>query len=698
MANKKISALTAKTTPVAADEFAINDVAGGATKKVTLDNIDDVLKATTQTITNKTIDGDNNTITNLAIGAEVTGASTDLTDTAALTYNADTDVSGNGYVLDEDNMASDSATKLASQQSIKAYVDLKAPIANPTFTGEIGIGAVNVSETELGILEGATTTTAELNILDGVTSTTAELNILDGVTATATELNYVDGVTSAIQTQLDAKSPSTAPTFATSITGSYLTASEILITNGSKDIVSAPVATYPSLTELAYVKGVTSAIQTQIDAIGAPEGTAVLSTGEAGGSKFLREDGDGTCSWQALAGGGDALTSNGLDQFAATTSAELAGVISNETGSGLLVFNDSPALITPDLGTPASGVATNLTGTAAGLTVGATTGVEAGADVTDTANVTSAGALMDSELTSIADVKALDQSVVNGASPVFDGTNFTNIPAGTVDVVSNVATARVLGRTTAGSGNSEELTASSVRTLINVEDGADVTDATNVQSAGALMDSELTSIADVKALDQSVINGASPVLATTNMTEGTDKNFVTDAEATVIGNTSNTNTGDEVALIASEINTGTDTDKYATADALAGSYVGTARVVISVTPDNIDVVTGDNQARTYIPTSVGGMNLVGVHAYVVTAGTTNTTDVQIHNLTQAADMLSTVSTIDSGETSSRTAATPAVIDTANDDVAAGDIIRIDIDAASTVSPEGLYIELEFRLP
>lgn len=55
----------------------------------------------------------------------------------------------------------------------------------------------------------------------------------------------------------------TAPTFATSITGSYLTASEILITDASKNIVSAAVATYPSLAELAYVKGVTSAIQTQ---------------------------------------------------------------------------------------------------------------------------------------------------------------------------------------------------------------------------------------------------------------------------------------------------------------------------------------------------------------------------------------------------------------------------------------------------
>ena len=81
-----------------------------------------------------------------------------------------------------------------------------------------------------------------------------------------TELTYVKGVTSAIQTQLGTKAPSTAPTFATSITGSYLTASEILITDGSKNVVSAAVATYPSLTELTYVKGVTSAIQTQLDA------------------------------------------------------------------------------------------------------------------------------------------------------------------------------------------------------------------------------------------------------------------------------------------------------------------------------------------------------------------------------------------------------------------------------------------------
>ena len=50
-------------------------------------------------------------------------------------------------------------------------------------------------------------------------------------------------------------------------------------------------------------------------------------------------------------------------------------------------------------------------------------GIEAGADVTDTANVTAAGALMDSELTSEASVKALNQGVATGDSPTFVGIN-----------------------------------------------------------------------------------------------------------------------------------------------------------------------------------------------------------------------------------------------------------------------------------
>lgn len=63
-----------------------------------------------------------------------------------------------------------------------------------------------------------------------------------------------------------------------------------------------------------------------------------------------------------ISAGGDALTSNPLSQFAATTSAQLASTISDETGSGALVFANSPALVTPDLGVPSGAVLTNATG------------------------------------------------------------------------------------------------------------------------------------------------------------------------------------------------------------------------------------------------------------------------------------------------------------------------------------------------
>jgi hypothetical protein len=62
---------------------------------------------------------------------------------------------------------------------------------------------------------------------------------------------------------------------------------------------------------------------------------------------------------------------------------------------------------------------------------------------------------------------------------------------GTVDVVSNVATSTILGRTTAGSGDSEELTPADVRTLLNVEDGA-TADQTGAEIVTAI-DTELGS-------------------------------------------------------------------------------------------------------------------------------------------------------------------------------------------------------------
>jgi len=65
---------------------------------------------------------------------------------------------------------------------------------------------------------------------------------------------------------------------------------------------------------------------------------------------------DGAAVWIEITsqGVGDALTTDPLSQFAATTSAELAGVISDETGTDKLVYNTSPTLVTPTLGAAAA--------------------------------------------------------------------------------------------------------------------------------------------------------------------------------------------------------------------------------------------------------------------------------------------------------------------------------------------------------
>jgi len=51
---------------------------------------------------------------------------------------------------------------------------------------------------------------------------------------------------------------------------------------------------------------------------GTVEGTDVLSTGEGGGSKFLREDGDGTCSWQTVSGGSSRSVAGDTDNAVIT--------------------------------------------------------------------------------------------------------------------------------------------------------------------------------------------------------------------------------------------------------------------------------------------------------------------------------------------------------------------------------------------
>lgn len=188
----------------------------------------------------------------------------------------------------------------------------------------------------------------------------------------------------------------------------------------------------------------------------------------------------------------------------------------------------------------------------------------------------------------------------------------------------------------------------------------------------------------------------------TSVAAGNGMNFsaITTSGTVAAHNASETQVGVAEISTVAEINTGTDNSRIVSPDGLAGSNFGTAVVPIIVFNDSEDCATGDGAGDIWfrVPSVLNGMNLVGVAACCQTAGTTGTMDVQVHNVTQAADMLSTVITIDSAETDSSTAATPAVIDTANDDVATGDQLRIDVDGVHTTPAKGLLVELQFRLP
>ena len=137
----------------------------------------------------------------------------------------------------------------------------------------------------------------------------------------------------------------------TSITGSYTTFYTL-------DSTGVPtIAT--DLTDKAYVDSV--AVGHTIEDEGTPLATQP-ALNFIGTGVVVTDNGGTSATDVTISSGGDALTSGTLAQFAATTSAEFAGVISDETGTGVVVLATDPILVTPNLGTPSAGVLTNATG------------------------------------------------------------------------------------------------------------------------------------------------------------------------------------------------------------------------------------------------------------------------------------------------------------------------------------------------
>jgi hypothetical protein len=99
-----------------------------------------------------------------------------------------------------------------------------------------------------------------------------------------------------------------------------------------------------------------------------------------------------------------------------------------------------------------------------------------------------------------------------------------------------------------------------------------------------------------------------------------------------------------------------------------------------------------------VPHTINNWELISADAVLLgVVSSSGVPTFQIHNVTDSVDMLSTKITVDAGEWSSYTAATPAVVNTSNDVVTSGDRLRFDCDVAGT-NVEGLAFILTFQAP
>ena len=117
-------------------------------------------------------------------------------------------------------------------------------------------------------------------------------------------------------------------------------------------------------------------------------------------------------------------------------------------------------------------------------------------------------------------------------------------------------------------------------------------------------------------------------------------------------------------------------------------------LVIKCVADTIGPTVGNGITHVTIPSTFDDKNLQSAQAHVYTVGTGSTTTVQLHNLTDGQDMLSTAITIDASEKDSSTAATPSVVGNYSL-VSTADVIRIDVDVVAT-NTLGLEVRMVFN--
>ena len=134
--------------------------------------------------------------------------------------------------------------------NIQSQLNAKASLASPALTGipTSSTAAVDTNSTQIATTAYVVAQGYAKTAGPTFTGTVTLPSTTSIGNITSTELSYIDGITSSVQTQINTKSPSSSPTF---------TGTVVLPSTTSIGVVDS--------TEISYLDGVTSGIQTQIN-------------------------------------------------------------------------------------------------------------------------------------------------------------------------------------------------------------------------------------------------------------------------------------------------------------------------------------------------------------------------------------------------------------------------------------------------